>query len=63
MSTTELHSNIRKKLINSGLTFSDELEWAGQPTLMREVEVDAVVKAVIDCLIGADYGNRFQTKV
>ena len=44
-------------LIKSGLTFSSEGEWLGQPTMMREVAVDTVVNEVIKFMTEAGYAK------
>ena len=42
---------IKEHLIKKGLTYSPEREWAGEPTIMREVAVDTIVDEVFKCLI------------
>ena len=44
-------------LIKSGLTFSSEREWMGEPIIMREIAVDTVVNEVIKFMTEAGYAR------
>ena len=50
-----LHQELKRTLIDQGLTYSNEREWAGEPTNMREVSVDAMLHILLDHMIGAGY--------
>ena len=50
-----LRQELKHHLIQSNMTFSSENEWAGQPTVMREVSVDVMLNNLLDYMIGAGY--------
>jgi hypothetical protein len=53
----EVKEGLRKHLIHTGFTYSNEGEWAGEPTLTRSVNVDVLLDSVVEFLIGAGYAS------
>ena len=57
MESLNIKQKLKVHLINSGLTFSSEREWMGEPIIMREVAVDTVVNEVIKFMTEAGYAK------
>ena len=50
-----LRQELKVHLIRTAMTFSSEGEAFGEPTVMREVEVDVMLNNLLDYMIGKGY--------
>ena len=58
LSDSALREKLKSHLVDTGLTYTNEGEWAGVPVRMRPVVVDKLVSDLLDYLIGEGYVLR-----